>query len=122
MSAIRPLPNEKRPLQARFSAILGDAESVGCDLSPEQLPEALADLERVRARLMLRLTAAGARSGAPEEDRLLTVEAAAKRLALAPDTLYRKAKDLPFTVRIGHQVRFSSVGIDKFIRSRQRKP
>lgn len=119
MSAFRALPNENRPLQARFSAILENAESVGCDLSPEQLPEALAELERVKFRLMLRLTAAGTRSDALEEDKLLTVEAAAKRLALAPDTLYRKAKDLPFTVRIGHQVRFSSAGIGKFIRSRQ---
>lgn len=119
MSTFHASPNGKRPLQTRFSVILGDAESVGCDLSPEQLPEALAELERVRTRLMLRLTTVGTRSAAVEEDKLLTVEVAAKRLALAPDTLYRKAKDLPFTVRIGHQLRFSSAGIDKFIRSRQ---
>src|ERR1700720_2416790 len=110
MSVFRVSANENRPLQSRFSSILGDAESVGCDLSPEQLPEALAELERVKARLLLRLTAVGTKVGASEEDKLLTVEAAAQRLALAPDTLYRKAKDLPFTVRIGHQVRFSSAG------------
>ena len=53
------------------------------------------------------------------EDHLLGVNEAAKRLSASKDWLYRHASRLPFTVRVGRQLRFSSVGIDRFIHSRQ---
>jgi predicted DNA-binding transcriptional regulator AlpA len=37
----------------------------------------------------------------PAQDRLITAEQAAERLAVSKDWLYRAAKDLPFTVRLG---------------------
>lgn len=119
MSSRSRLRRADETAPARFSSLMADADSVGRDFNLEQLPDALAELERVKARLTLRLTASASESAGPKEDHLLTVEEAALRLALAPDTLYRKAKTLPFTVRIGHQVRFSSAGIERFIRTRQ---
>lgn len=52
-------------------------------------------------------------------DRLLDVKEAAARLGASADYLYRHAKRLPFTVRIGSRLRFSSAGIDRYIRQRQ---
>ena len=61
-------------------------------------------------------------AGSPEaagEERLLNVVEAAQRLGTSHDYLYRHAKRLPFTVRIGSRLRFSSRGIERFIRARQ---
>lgn len=118
MSSRSELRLAEETVVARFSALLVQADGLGQDLPQERLPDALGDLERVKARLLARLTAPASGYMPPMEDRLLTVGEAAQRLALAPDTLYRKARTLPFTVRIGHQVRFSSAGIEKFIRAR----
>jgi len=54
-----------------------------------------------------------------EQDSLLTVQGASMRLQTTPDWLYRNANKLPFTVRNGRQLRFSSKGIDRYIRERQ---
>jgi predicted DNA-binding transcriptional regulator AlpA len=66
------------------------------------------------------LTAAEPDKGNSEPDRLLDVEAAAQRLGASRDWLYHHARQLPFTVRQGRLLRFSSHGIDRYIRSRQR--
>ena len=58
-------------------------------------------------------------SSSEEEDRLLEVEEAAVGSQISTDTLYRKARELPFTVRIGGNVRFSAQGISRFIATRQ---
>lgn len=52
-------------------------------------------------------------------DRLLDVTEAAKRLATTRDWLYRHARRLPFTIRNGRQLRFSSEGIARYIRERK---
>jgi len=54
----------------------------------------------------------------PAKDALLDVTEAAKRLATSTDWLYRHAARLPFTVRNGRQLRFSSEGIARYIRER----
>ncbi|MGD0950449.1 MAG: helix-turn-helix domain-containing protein [Candidatus Binatia bacterium] len=54
----------------------------------------------------------------PAPDALLDVTEAAKRLATTKDWLYRHAAGLPFTVRQGRLLRFSSQGIDRYIRER----
>lgn len=59
---------------------------------------------------------------AATHDRVVDVKEAAERLDMHPDTLYRAAKDMPFTVRLGPgRVRFSSRGIDEFIRQRSNR-
>jgi excisionase family DNA binding protein len=105
------------PLRS-FQEALRDAEEAARGLGADALAEALGATERLKARLWVRLYA----EGAPlqrEEDRLLDVKEAAKRLAISKDTLYRKASNLPFTVRIGGNVRFSAQGISRFIATRQ---
>lgn len=56
-----------------------------------------------------------------EPDRLLDVTAAAERLGVSTDWLYHHARQLPFTVRNGRLLRFSSHGIDRYIRNRQNR-
>lgn len=101
-----------------FQEALQQAEEAAGSLRPEALAEALGRAERLKARLWTRLYAEGA-PRVPEEDRLLGIEEAAARLAVSTDTLYRKARDLPFTVRIGGNVRFSLRGLSRFIATRQ---
>ncbi len=55
-----------------------------------------------------------------QEDRLLTVEQAADILGKTTDWLYRRADDLPFTIREGRLLRFSHNGIQKYIQARLR--
>jgi predicted DNA-binding transcriptional regulator AlpA len=56
---------------------------------------------------------------AAEVDRLLTVVEAAEKLCMTKDYLYRTAKKLPFTVRTGRkQLRFSLLGIERYIKQR----
>ena len=90
--------------------------SVG--MCPEELIDAIGEAERLKASLWGRLYAEGS-PREHEEDRLLDVKEASLRLSISTDTLYRKAADLPFTVRIGGNVRFSAQGISRFIATRQ---
>lgn len=101
--------------------MLRQSEKAIPDLAAEDLPDVLGEVERLRVLLSLKLSVVPSPATSTESERLLDVEEAAKRLSVSPDTLYRKAKSLPFTVRFGHLVRFSSAGIDRFIRSRQRR-
>ena len=94
------------------------------DLPPEIATALLARCAVVQGALVGRLLAGrgdeehhGAR-GDQAEDRLLTVEEAATKLGTSRDWVYRHADQLPFTVRIGRQVRFSAQGIDRYIRQR----
>jgi len=54
-----------------------------------------------------------------EPDSLLDVAAAAGRLGVSRDWLYHHARQLPFTVRNGRLLRFSSHGITRYIKSLQ---
>ena len=101
-----------------FQEALRNAEEAARELGADALAEALGATESLKARLWVRLYSETA-PHSQEEDRLLDVEGAAQRLAISTDTLYRKARDLPFTVRIGGNVRFSAQGISRFIATRQ---
>src|SRR5262245_9099851 len=54
-----------------------------------------------------------------EQDRLLTVEDAARTLGVSKDWLYRRAEKLPFTIRLGRTLRFSAHSLARYIRSRE---
>ena len=74
------------------------------------------------ASLLGALTVAAAKQSdrsSVEEDMLLDVKAAARRLSTSVDWLYRHSHELPFVVRNGRQVRFSTHGIDRYIRERR---
>ena len=54
------------------------------------------------------------------EDRLLDAEEAARLLAVSEDWLYRKAKNFPFTRKLGPKMlRFSFQGIQKWIATKK---
>jgi excisionase family DNA binding protein len=60
--------------------------------------------------------------GTPTEsaEGLLDVEEAAKKIGMSRDWLYRHAKGLPFTRRVGRALRFDRVGLDAWVRARRR--
>lgn len=105
------------PLSA-FQEALQTAEEAASTLDADALNEALGAAESLKARLWTRLYAEGT-PRRQEEDRLLDVDEASQRLAISTDTLYRRARALPFSVKIGGSVRFSAQGISRFIASRQ---
>jgi excisionase family DNA binding protein len=89
-------------------------------LPPEVAVALLAKIATLNAVLLVSaLAQASTHAAPPEGDRLLTPAEAAKRLATTVDWLYRHARKLPFTVRSGRHVRFSSKGIERYIRERQ---
>lgn len=90
---------------------LPDPESI----SKRDIPDALARLESVKARLLCRLVEPG---DTFHPDRLLEVKEAAEKLGITEDWLYRKGGRLPFVVRMGRNIRFSEQGIEKYIRQR----
>jgi excisionase family DNA binding protein len=101
--------------------LLGELERLASEISVEDAPALLGDLERVRWKVRLRLEAfaRGCQSGAAEPSRLLNVTEAAGRLGCSPSWLYRHNKRLPFVVKTGRSLRFSSKAIDSFIRSHE---
>jgi len=61
-----------------------------------------------------------AMNGRRAEDRLLDTEETAKLLAVSADWLYRNARKLPFTRKLGPKMlRFSSQGIQKYLATRK---
>lgn len=91
-------------------------------LPPRALQGLLCRCATVQAVLLGALMAASTgmanTASEPPKDTLLDVTEAARRLATSPDWLYRHAAGLPFTVRNGRQLRFSSEGIARYIRER----
>ncbi len=85
---------------------------VARELPTGELPRLLGELEEIRCTAMARLTAP---ASAQPEDQLLDVEAAAQRLGVSKDYLYRHHAELPFTRRMGKALRFSSAGIQGYL-------
>ena len=59
-------------------------------------------------------------NGHREEDLLLDAEEAAKLMSVSEDWLYRHAKKLPFTRKLGPKMlRFSALGVQKYLATRK---
>jgi excisionase family DNA binding protein len=86
------------------------------DLAPDDARALLAQVVALQVPLLVQALAGG--RSASEPDELLTVDVAARRLGLSEDWLYRHAGRLPFTVRVGRQVRFSARRLEAYIASR----
>jgi predicted DNA-binding transcriptional regulator AlpA len=90
-----------------------------------ELPPAVAEALQTKCLLVLNalwgrcIAARATADTASEPDRLLDVTTAASRLGVSRDWLYHHARQLPFTVRNGRLLRFSSHGIDRYIKTRQ---
>lgn len=103
------------------SDLLAALEEAAGQIPSGKIPTLLGELERLRTCLWARMVtpSADGKSQTLAEDSLLTVQEAAERLGVSPDYLYRHARKFPFTVRLGpRQLRFSSGGIDRYIRNR----
>ena len=107
-----------------LAALLADPEQI----PPEAIPRVVGELERLRTTLLGRFVAHKSAKGPEagksedvEEDQLLTAKEAAKRLGVTADYLYRN-KDLPFRVRLPNSSKalFSSLGIDRYLKSQRR--
>jgi len=71
-------------------------------------------------RRIIREEIATLKSDSTEEDRLLDAPEAAKLLTVSADWLYRHAKKLPFTRKLGPKMlRFSCLGIQKYLATRK---
>jgi excisionase family DNA binding protein len=87
-------------------------------LAADEIPRFLGELEHIRAVAWSRLTTPS--TVTPQvPDELLSVEAAAERLGVSTDYLYRHNGQLPFSRRMGRKLLFSSAGIDAFIRQKR---
>jgi len=82
-----------------------------------EIPALLAQLSAVQSSIAARLVATS-KETKPSDDVLLDVEEAASRLDVSQDWLYRRTQKLPFVVRVGRHVRFSSNGIERFIKNK----
>jgi excisionase family DNA binding protein len=91
---------------------LTEALNLAKSLPAEELPAFLGELEQIRITALARITTPATQPG----DTLLEVPEAAARLGMSPDYLYRHSKKLPFTRRIGRALRFSSAGIDTYLK------
>ena len=95
------------------------------EVLPDRVPDLLAAVEGLRARLWARLmqpssapVATPATNGDP--DRLLTAKEAADRLGVDRRWIYRKADALPFTRRLTPgTLRFSETGLLRWMASRR---
>jgi hypothetical protein len=96
--------------------LLERLRAVARELPAGELPSFIGELEAVKATAWARLSAPA--SATAEHDELLEVEAAAQRLGVSKDYLYRHAQDYPFTRRQGRKLLFSAMGIERHIRQK----
>ncbi len=87
------------------------------EIEPEDIGPVMAQMAAIQLTLATRLVSEGTEPVQDDADNLLTVEQAAARLKCSQDWLYRRAKRLPFTVRVGRNLRFSERGIEEAIRA-----
>jgi predicted DNA-binding transcriptional regulator AlpA len=104
----------------RFQAAFTDLRLALPELPEESLPDFLGNLARLEAEARIRLNVPRQASGSAVEDRLLDVKGAAERLGVSTSQMYRTADDFPFTIRTGRTLRFSSLGISRWIERKAR--
>jgi len=97
----------------RQLALLLEKPEQAAALSPATARSLLPELLSLQTMVLARALAVT--FGPDAGDSLLTVAQAAPRLGVSPDWLYRRADRLPFTRRLGRQLRFSSLGLDEYL-------
>lgn len=110
-SSLRIEPSLPEPHALLFDRL----DTLIASLPPERLPAVMAALS---ARLGLAaarvLAEAGSEDSAQSLDENLSVGEAARRLGVSEDYLYRHARRLPFTRRIGRRLLFSAKGLERW--------
>ena len=85
-------------------------------LPTEELPEFLGEVEQIRVTALARISAPVIAQATP--DAPLNINEASARLGLSVSYLYRHASRFGFAKRVGRALRFSSNGIENYIRRR----
>lgn len=112
------------PARSPLSAFLPEVERLTDAVSSEEGLALLGELERLRARLWLRLTAASMPAAQQpvehrEPDRLLSAEEAAQMLGVKERWLRDHAHEVPGRMQLpGKVTRFSRRKIERWIRER----
>jgi excisionase family DNA binding protein len=87
------------------------------EVSDESIAPVLSQLAAMQTALAAHLLVR-ASDKESHDDRLLSIDEAATKLKTSKDWLYRNSGRLPFTLRIGRNLRFSEQGIERWIVSR----
>lgn len=112
-----------REARQQAAEVVADPQRVEA-LSEEALPEVLAALESVRARVWAELSRPpepdGPEPAARESDRMLKVDEAAEILDVKPRWLYDRSEELPFARKLAPQtLRFSERGLYRWLETRR---
>jgi predicted DNA-binding transcriptional regulator AlpA len=91
------------------------------DLALDALPALIGTLEVAKTKALGRLFGQDTTRDRDERppDVNLPAEEAARRLGVSKDWLYKNVKRLPFAIRIGRRLLFSSKGLERWNRKRQ---
>jgi predicted DNA-binding transcriptional regulator AlpA len=110
---------ERPPVTLR--ALRADLVRLATESPPEELPALIGRLEAAKATAWARLVSPAAPngSGRTDSDENLSAAATARRLGVSVEWVYRNARRLPFSVRIGRRVLFSAAGLERW--NRQQK-
>ena len=104
----------------KLADLLNDPSRVR-DLPLEAIPSLRGELAKLDTLLQMHVVMSqgnGQVQTSPDGDRLLDVREAAAKLSISDGELYRHSGKYPFTVRLGHRLRFSEAGIERYIRQR----
>jgi hypothetical protein len=92
------------------------------EVSPDQIPAAIAQLAAAQSTLAARMMVAAAKSTKRQEEETnwLSVEEAAAKIGRSPRWFYRKAKSLPFLKRLSRKVLLvSEAGMMRWVESQK---
>jgi excisionase family DNA binding protein len=109
--------NEHVAAPPNLAALVEDPGRVA-NVPSSRIPALLSQLSALQSAMAARLMSADREETAPAEDTLLTVDQAAERLGVSKDWLFRRSRSLPFVVRLGRHLRFSSRGIERYLHHR----
>lgn len=102
----------------KLAEVLSELQGAG-ELPSGAIAPLLVQLAAVQTALAARLITAEPMNGDLREDQLLTAEEAAARMAVSVNYLYKHCSKLPFTIRQGRLVRFSSIGLNRYLEKRR---
>jgi len=86
----------------------------------EELPALVGALAQAQAVALARLTTPRLENHETSgQEGNLSAEEAARRLGVSPSYIYKNARSLPFTARIGRRVVCTARGVDRWVRQRQ---
>lgn len=98
------------PLESTCEAI----KQLAGEVPAQELPRLLGELEQAKAIAFSRLTQS-ITPAQPQNDELLDIAEASRRLGLSKSYLYRHHQKFPFTRHIGRKLLFSAQGLEKHI-------